>query len=106
MGRREVGLTVTGIAVMSLLVWLISFGGHLKVGAQLDAAADSGDDSPVTFGDQLSTGTCPGKWVPHIPAGAHLGRHRMYHHPQDASPNMTAAMSQTWRFCPPSEGDL
>lgn len=80
--------------------------------AQVDLAAGSGDDGPVTIsadGDKpLSHGICPAKWAPHVPAYAHTGRHRMYHHPASCSPNLTAPqqVSYDWRFSPPAEGDL
>lgn len=108
MGRRELGLTAGGVAVLLAIAWLVSFGGHLKVGAQLSAAAGSGDDGAVTLGSPLNTGTCPEKWRPHVPAGAHLGRHRMYHHPRSASPGLSAPqqVAYDWTWSPPSEGDL
>lgn len=99
---------IAGVAVMALIAWLVSFGGHLKVAGQLSAASDSGDDSPVTLGSPVTTGICPAKWQPHVPPGAHLGRHRMYHHPSSCSPNLNAPqqVAYDWMFCPPSEGDL
>lgn len=104
--RKQVLVTCAGVAVMAAVVWLIAFGGHLKLSAQLGAAAGAGDDPPVTFGRPLTTGTIADKWQPHVPRGAHLGKHRMYRHPAECSPGMTEAMTQAWRFTPPSEGDL
>jgi hypothetical protein len=97
------------VALMALVTWLVSFGGHLKVAAQLSAAAGSGDSGPVTAGTPgVVTGTCPAKWQPHVPAGAHMGRHRMYHHPRSCSPNLSAPqqVAWDWMWSPPSEGDL
>lgn len=105
MGSREVRITVAGVAALVLVCWLVGFGGHLKVAAQLDAATDP-EDGPVSFGQPLNTGIIPAAWQAHMPSGAHLGRHRMYQHPGECSPGMTALMSQAWRYAPPSEGDL
>ncbi|MGH3122570.1 MAG: hypothetical protein ACRDND_16295 [Streptosporangiaceae bacterium] len=106
MGKREAGVAA-GVAVMVLIAWLVSFGGHLRVAAQLSAAAGEGDSAPAGPGP-LVTGTCPGKWQPHVPSRAYLGPHRMYHHPRSASPNLSAPqqVAYDWLWSPPSEGDL
>lgn len=96
---------VVGIAA----AWLgTSRGARAAVGAHLQASASL--TPPGTIGTAtIRTGLTPGSWTPYVPPGAHMGPHRMYHHPKQASPNMTGVMapdSYSWLFCPPSEGDL
>lgn len=103
--RTAAWVTGAGVIALAAVAWLTAFGGHVKLSAQLRAAAD------VDEGDGLLAVTAPpaagpARWRPHTPAGAHLGRHRLYRHPATCSPGMTAAMSEAWRYDPPSEGDL
>lgn len=93
--------------------WLATSGGlRARAKAQLDVAAGSGDGGPVTVSlgsnPPVNTGVVPGRYRVHVPAGAHLGRHRMYRHPASCSPNTSAPqqVAYDWLYCPPSEGDL
>lgn len=108
MDRRQAAAACVALAAMAAIAWVVSFGGSVRLRTQLDAAASSGDDGPVSFGDGLRTGVAPQKWKPHVPANAHMGRHRMYRHPSSCSPLTTAPqqLAWDWRFAPPSEGDL
>jgi hypothetical protein len=107
--RRDGLFALAVVGALALLAWLISFEGGAKVKAQLDVAAgqDAGG-GPVILGNPVRTGIVPEKWVPHVPANAHLGRHRMYRHPQACSPNLNAPqhVAWDWMYTPPSEGDL
>jgi hypothetical protein len=104
--RHVVAVTAAAVTAMAAAAWLVSFGGHLKVAAQLSAAAGPGGTGDA--GPKVVTGTCPEKWAPHVPAGAWLGRHRMYRHPAACSQNLNAPqqVAYDWMFTPPSEGDL
>lgn len=110
MDKTRAGTVIGAVAVMLAVAWLLSMNGGTRIKAQAQAAADSGDDGMVSFGAsaKLTTGTVPDKWCPHIPAGAHMGRHRMYRHPRSCSPNLTAPqqLAYDWRYSPPSEGDI
>lgn len=106
--RTEMSVALAVAAALAILAWLLSFGGHAKVRAQLGAAANAPDEGPVTFGNPVNHGLVPEKWVPHVPRNAHMGPHRMYRHPKSCSPNLTAPhhVAYDWLWCPPSEGDL
>lgn len=109
MDSRELAGAAAAALALAAITWVISFGGAARLRTQLDASISAGDgEQPVQFGDQLKTGTCPDKWRPHTPAGAHIGPHRMYHHPKGCSPNLTAPMqlAEDWRYSPPAEGSL
>lgn len=108
MARREEYLAAAAaVAALALLAWLISFEGGAKVKAQLDVAADGGG-GPVTLGSPVGHGIVPEKWQPRVPAGAHMGRHRMYRHPKSCSPVLNGPhhVDYDWLYSPPSEGDL
>lgn len=108
MDRGELRVTVAVVAVLAVVVWMVSLGGGVKLKAQADLAASGPPDGPVTFGNPVSHGIVPEKWVPHVPRGAHLGPHRMYRHPKRCSPVLTAPVQRDydWLYSPPSEGDL
>lgn len=104
---RQTRTVLAVVAVLAVLAWLVSFGGHLKIKARAGAAASAGD-GPGLPGTGMKTGICPAKWQPHVPAGAHMGRHRMYRHPSGCSPNLTAPqqVDYDWLYSPPAQGDL
>ena len=110
--KREHVIGLAAIAVIALAWALTTDGLGAKVKAQLDLSAGAGDGQgpvQVSLGSDppLNTGIVPGKYQPHMPRYAHLGRHRMYHHPASCSPNMaTLQLRSDWMFDPPSEGDL
>jgi hypothetical protein len=104
---RHADLLLAGAAAAVVLAAgaLTSRTAGARIGAQLQLAAGTGAGGPVTVG--LAAPAGPPAWQPHTPAGAHLGRHRIYRHPAQCSPNMARAMMRTrWMYAPPGEGDL
>lgn len=100
---------VVGVLVAIGAAWFGTSGmSRARVGAHLDAAASLVPPGTLATAT-IRTGSTPGSWKPYVPPGAHMGPHRMYHHPKQASPCMTDLMAPDqydWLFCPPSEGDL
>lgn len=112
MADRTITPALAGVALVLGVVWLLSSkDGQAKVGAQLDLAAHAGAQQAGLLGSMsVKTGITPVAWKPYVPPGAHMGAHRMYHHPGTASPHYshltTAPDAYDWMFCPPSEEDL
>lgn len=107
------GFLLAAAAVVVAGVWLsTSATGKAKAMGQLKLASQHGERAAAgTLGStQIRNGVTPQAWVPYCPPGAHYGRHRMYHHPANSSPNFsrmtTAANAYDWVFAPPSEMDL
>lgn len=106
--RDEIGAAVAVAGFMAIGAWFLSGSGSAKVSAQLKAAAQAGSNAPVTVGNPVNHGVVPEKWVPHVPANAHMGPHKMYRHPKRCSPVLTAPVQRDydWLYSPPGEGDL
>jgi hypothetical protein len=107
--RQHLIIAAAAAAVILAVLAGTSASLRARAKAQLDVSTGAGDDGPVSFGQPpLSTGVTPGRYPVHIPANAHLGRHRMYRHPGTCSPGLgaPAVVDYGWLFSPPSEGDL
>lgn len=110
--KGETKLALVIAVVLIVVVIALTTGDlHAKLRTQLDVAAGSGDQGAVHVslgGPVQHRGMIPAKWEAHVPAFAHSGRHRMYHHPARCSPYSTAPhqVAYDWLYCPPSEGDL